>query len=63
MCTPDKGKLRLISDVYQPEIGSESVDLHTGAVPENKVVLDGRMGKRMEETLMSGPRWVCQNGI
>ena len=39
------------------------MDLHTRAVPGNEAVPDGRMGKRTEETLMRGPRWVCQNGI
>ena len=29
--TPDKGNLRLISHVGQAELGSESMDLHTGA--------------------------------
>jgi len=49
--------------MYQPELGSESEDLHAGAVPGNKAVPDGRMGKRVEESLMRGPRWVCQNGM
>jgi len=49
--------------MYQPELGSESVDLHAGAVQGNEAVPDGRMGKRMEETLIRGLRWVCQNGI
>jgi len=53
----------MISDVYQPELGSESMDLHTGAVPGDKAVPDGRMGQCMEATLVRG-RWrVCQSGI
>jgi len=39
------------------------VDLHAGVVPGNEAVPDGRMGKRMEETLIRVPRWVCQNVI
>ena len=39
------------------------MDLHTGAVPGDEAVPDGRMAKRMEETLMRGPRWECQGGI
>ena len=39
------------------------MDLHTGVVPGNEAVPDGRMGKRMEETLMRGPGWECQNSI
>jgi len=50
-------------DVYEPGLGSESVDLRTGAVLGNKGMPDGRMGKRVEETLMRGLRWVCQDGI
>jgi len=53
----------MMSDVYQPELGSESMDVHARAVPGNEAVTDGRMGKRMKETLMRGPRWVCQKGI
>ena len=49
--------------MYQPELGSESVELHAGAVPGNEAVPDGRMGKWREKTLMRGPRWECQNGI
>jgi len=49
--------------MYQPELGSESEDLHAGAVPGNKAVPGGRMAKRMEETLIKGPRGLCQNGI
>jgi len=61
--TPEKGKLRLISDVYQPELGSESMALHTGAVPGDKAVRDGRMERWVEVTLMRGRRRVCQNGM
>ena len=39
------------------------MDLHAGVVPGNEAVPDGRMGKRIEETLMRGPRGVCQNSI
>jgi len=39
------------------------MDLHTGAVPGNQAMPDGRMGMQVEETLMRGPRWVCQNRI
>ena len=39
------------------------MDLHTGAVPRDEAVPDGRMGKRMEKTHMRGPRWECQGGI
>jgi len=39
------------------------MDLQTGAVPGDEVMPDGRMGKRVEETLLRGPRWVCPNGI
>jgi len=39
------------------------MDLHTGAVPGNKVMPDGMMGKWVEATLLRGPRCVCQNGI
>jgi len=39
------------------------MDLHTGAVPGNEAVPNGRMGECMEETLMRGRPWVCQNGI
>jgi len=61
--TPDKGNLRLISDVYQPELGSESVDLHTGAVPGDEAGPDGRKGWCMVVTLVRGRRRVCQSGI
>jgi len=49
--------------VYQPELGSESMDLHTGAMPEDEVVPDGSMERWMEVTLMRGHRKVCQSGI
>jgi len=39
------------------------MDLHTGGVPRNKAMPDPRMGKRVEETLLKGPRWVCLNSI
>jgi len=39
------------------------VDLHARALPGNEAVPDGRMGKGMEEMMMRGPNWVCQNGI
>jgi len=39
------------------------MDLHTGAVPGNEAVPDGRMEKLMEVTLMRGRRRVCQSGI
>jgi len=39
------------------------MDLHTGAVPGNKAVPDGRIKWCMEATLVRG-RWrVCQSGI
>jgi len=47
----------------QPELGSESMDLHTGAVPADKAVPDGRIGWWMEATLVRGHRRVCQSGI
>jgi len=53
----------VISDVYQPELGNESMDLHAGAVPGDEAMPDGRMGRRVEETLLTGLRWMCQNGI
>jgi len=49
--------------VYQPELGSESVDPYTGAIPGNDAVPDGRMERCMEATLMRGRQWVCQSGI
>ena len=53
----------MISDVDQPELGSESIDLHTGAVPGDEAVPDGRIGRCMEATLVRGRRRVCQSGI
>ena len=44
-------------------LGSESVDLHAGAVLGNEAVPDDIRGKRLQETLIRGPRWECQNGI
>jgi len=39
------------------------MDLHTGAVPGDEAVPDGRMGRGMEVTLVRG-RWrVCHIGI
>jgi len=39
------------------------MDMHTGAVPGNEAVPDGRMGLRMEKTQIRGRRWMCQNWI
>jgi len=39
------------------------MDLRTGAVPGKESMPDGRMGNEVEETLMRGPWWVCQNGM
>jgi len=39
------------------------MDLHTGAVPGDEVVPDGRMKRWMEVTLVRGRRRVCQCGI
>jgi len=52
-----------MSDVYQPELGSECMDLQTGAVPGDKAVPDGRIKQCMEGTLVRGRRRVCQSGI
>ena len=49
--------------MYQPELGSESMDLHTAAVPGDEAVPDGRMGQCMEATLVRGRGRVCQSGI
>jgi len=49
--------------VDQPELGSESIDLHTGAVPGDEVVPDGRIKWCVEATLVRGRRRVCQSGI
>jgi len=50
-------------DVYQPELGSESMDLQTGGMPGDEAVPDGRMERWMEVTLMRGHRRVCLSGI
>jgi len=39
------------------------MDLHTGAMPGNETVPDGRMERRMEATLMRSRRRVGQSGI
>jgi len=39
------------------------MDLHTGAVPEDKKVPDGMVGRCIEATLVRGRRRVCQSGI
>ena len=49
--------------MYQPELGRKSMDLHTGAVPGDEAVPDGRIERWMEVTLMRGRRRVCQSGI
>jgi len=49
--------------VYQPELGSESMDLHTGAVPGDEAVPDGRTGQCTEATLLRRRRRACQSGI
>ena len=49
--------------MYQPELGSESMDLHSGAVLGDEAVPDGRRGWCMEATLVRGRRRVCQSGI
>jgi len=33
-----------MSDVYQPELGNEGMDLRAGAVPGEEAVPDGRIG-------------------
>jgi len=40
-----------------------SVDPHAGAVPGDEGGPDGRMGYWMEDRVMRGHRWVCQNSI
>jgi len=50
-------------DVYQPQLGSERMYLHTGLMPGDEAVPDGRMERWMEVTLMRGRRRVCQSGI
>ena len=52
-----------MSDVYQPQLGNESMDLRAGAVPGDGAVPDGRRGQCMEATLGRGRRRVCQSGI
>jgi len=42
--TPDKGNLRLINDVDQPELGSDSMGQHTGRGPGDEAVPNGRRG-------------------
>jgi len=50
-------------DVYQLELESQSMDLHTGARPEDEVVPNSRMERWMEGAQMRG-RWSwCQSGI
>jgi len=49
--------------MYQPEQGSESQDLHTGAVPGDGAVPDGRMGRCMEAALVKGRQRVYQSGL
>jgi len=39
------------------------MDLHTGAVPGDEAVPDGRIGWGMEVTQVRGRRGVCQSGI
>jgi len=39
------------------------MDLHTGAVPGDESVPDGRIGRCMEATLVRGRRGVCQSLI
>jgi len=39
------------------------MDLHTGAVPGDEAVPDGRIGWCMEVTLVRGRRRMCQSGI
>ena len=49
--------------MYHPELGSESKDLHTGAVLGDEAVPDGRIVQCMEATLVRGRRRVCQSSI
>jgi len=39
------------------------MDRHTGAVPGDAALPDGRIGWCIEVTLVRGPRRVCQSGI
>jgi len=47
----------------QPELGSESMDLHTRAVAGDEAVPYGRIQWGMEAILLRGHRRVCQSGI
>ena len=48
--------------MYQRKVGKESIDLHTGAVPEDKAVTDGRVGTEHGGDVQ-GPLGGCQGGI
>ena len=39
------------------------MDLRTRALPGNEAMPNGRIAKRVPETLLWGPRWVCQTGM
>ena len=39
------------------------MDLHTGVMPADEAVADGRMERCMKVTLVRGHRRVCQSGI
>jgi len=52
-----------MSDVDQPELRSESMDLYNGAVPGDEAVPDGRIGWCREATQVRGRRGVCRSGI
>jgi len=39
------------------------MDLHTGVMPGNEAVPDGRIGRCMEATLVRSRRRECQSGI
>ena len=39
------------------------MDLHSGVVPGDKAVPNGRIGSCMEATLVRGRQRVCQSGI
>jgi len=49
--------------VYQPELGSESADLHTGAMAGDEAVPDARLERWIVVTLVRGSRRVCHSGI
>jgi len=49
--------------VYQLELGSESVGLHTGEVPGDEGLPDGRKGRCMVAAQVRGRRRVCLLGI